>query len=184
MRVPAFVLGAAMLLVASTGCSSENEAVEASTTAPGVTSSVTSVPDEPPTEFDRSLPEGAEPQVLGPLGETEAEFTTDDGVVQVGAAEVPASVDPSFPLPADLLVQIASSTGSDAGFSGVSAQSFADLVDFYESALPAAGYIADRSQFVDGVVAVLDFDGPDGSGQVAISGAPGGGQSILVTFTG
>ena len=81
MRVPAFVLGAAMLLVASTGCSSENEAVEASTTAPGVTSSVTSVPDEPPTEFDRSLPEGAEPQVLGPLGETEAEFTTDDGVV-------------------------------------------------------------------------------------------------------
>ena len=122
--------------------------------------------------------------MLGPLGETEAEFATEDGVVQVGAAEVPAAVAPSFPLPDDLVVQIASSTGSNSGFSGVSERSFDDLVEFYGSALPAAGYVADRSQFVDGVVAVIDFDGPDGTGQVAISSAPGGGQSVLVTFTG
>ena len=60
--------------------------------------------------------------------------------------------------------------------------SFADLVEFYEAELPGGGYSSERSQFVDGVVAVIDFTGPEGTGQVAISSAPGGGRSVLVTF--
>lgn len=130
----------------------------------------------------RILPEGDEPEVLGPLGETEAEFQTEDGLVQIGSAEVPDAVADSFPIPDGLEIQVSSQAGEEAGFSGVTDMTFDDLVAFYESELPAAGYELDRSQSVDGVVAVFDFDGPDGSGQLAISSAPGGGNSVLVTF--
>ena len=145
----------------------------------------TSTLDEPPTseDFDRSLPEGDEPEVLGPLGDTQVDVETDDGGVQIGEASVPDTVDDSFPLPADLAVQIASEAGAVSGFSGVSQLSFGELVDFYETELPAADYRSTRSRFVDDVVAVFDFEGSAGTGQVAISSAPGGGHSVLVTFT-
>ena len=130
----------------------------------------------------QSLPEGAAPEVLGPIGQTELEFETEDGVVQIGVAEVPAEVSSTFPVPTDLVVQISSTSGSEAGFSGVSELSFDELVDFFNTELPLAGYTISEDQLVAGVVAVYDFDGPDGNGQIAISSAPSGGRSVLVTF--
>jgi hypothetical protein len=173
------------------GCSSDGESSPTSTEPsnslpPRATQpSVATTDAGPPTasDFDRTLPTGDEPEGLGPIGATEAEFETDDGLVQIGAAEVPELVAASFPLPDDLEVQISSQVGAAAGFSGVSELSFVDLVEFYEVEFPAAGYEAQRSQFVDGVVAVIEFAGPDGSGEVAISSAPGGGRSVLVTFS-
>ena len=50
---------------------------------------------EPPVTLDargedeRISPDGDEPDVLGPLGETEAEFETEDGVVQIGSPTCP-----------------------------------------------------------------------------------------------
>lgn len=163
---------AALGLLAAGGCSSDGDQTD-ETTEPA-----RSLPEGE----DRVLPQGDEPDVLGPLGETEAEFETDDGLVQVGSADVP-DVASGFPLPDDIDVQLASAAGEQAGFSGVTQLAFADLVDFYDTELLAAGYESTRSQFVDDVVAVFDFDGPDGGGQVAISSAPGGGRSVLVTFS-
>lgn len=135
-----------------------------------------------PEGEDRIFPEGDEPTVLGPLGATDAEFETDDGLIQIGSADVPDAVADSFPIPDDVDVQLASQTGTQAGFNGVTDLTFVELVSFYENELPAAGYEVERSSFVDGVVAVFDFEGADGSGQLAISSAPGGGHSLLVTF--
>lgn len=134
-------------------------------------------------EMEIVVPEGDEAEVLGPLGETELEVETDDGLVQIGVAEVPDNVAPSFPIPDDLVVQIASASGSNAGFSGVSELSFDELREFYEEQLTAAGYEWTQEQLVDGVVVVYSFDGSDGAGDVAISSAPSGGRSVLVTFT-
>ncbi len=131
---------------------------------------------------DRVLPVGDEPDVLGPLGETDVEFDTEDGSVQIGEAEVPEAVDDDFPIPDGLDIQLASSSGDDAGFSGVTDSTFDELLDYFETELPVAGYDVARSQFVDGTVAVIDFSGPSGTGQLAISSAPGGGRSVLVTF--
>ena len=136
----------------------------------------------PPGE-DRPIPEGDEPEVLGPLGDTEIELDTDDGVVQIGAGDIPDLVPAAFPVPDDLVVQLASQAGDDAGFSGVSEVEFEDLVDFYAVELAAAGYETEQTQFVDGVVAVFEFVGPDGSGSVAVTVAPGGGRNVLVTFS-
>ena len=135
------------------------------------------------TDFGRTLPEGDEPEVLGPLGETDVVVETEDGSVQIGSAAVPESIDGQFPLPADFEAQIASQQGDVSGLSGVSSLSFEDLVDFYAVELPASGYAVEAGQFVEGVVAVYDFTGAQGAGQLAISSAPGGGHSVLVTFT-
>ena len=169
------------------GCTSGSDDDTTEPSAPPSTAVVvqSTEPEGPPTsdDFDRSLPEGDDPEVLGPLGETQIDVETEDGGVQIGSASVPDAVDDAFPLPDDLVVQIASESGAVSGFSGVSQLSFAELVEFYEIALPAAGYESTRSRFVDDVVAVFDFEGPAGDGQVAVSSAPGGGRSVLVTFT-
>jgi hypothetical protein len=183
------LLAIVVTVIVTAGCSSDGES---STTSTPV-SSASTTPTEPSvetsgngpptaTDFDRSLPSGDEPEVLGPLGSTNVEFDTDDGRVQIGAADLPAGVAPSFPVPDDLVIQIASENGGESGFSGVSQRSFGALVELYEDGLPAAGYETERSRFVEGVVAVIDFAGPDGSGQVAISSAPAGGSGVLVTF--
>ncbi len=134
-------------------------------------------------DMEIAVPDGDEAEVLGPLGETELEVETDDGRVQIGVAEVPDNVAPSFPIPDDLVVQISSESGTNAGFSGVSELSFEELLEFYEREFSAAGYDWTQEQIVDGVVAVYSFDGPDGVGDLAISSAPSGGRSVLVTFT-
>ena len=173
--MPAGRLATALVVVVLfgvVGCSSDGGE------SAGTTEPVRSLP----AGEDRVLPQGDEPEVLGPLGDTEAEFETEDGLVQVGSADVP-DVASDFPLPGDIDVQLASSTGEQAGFSGVTQLGFAELVEFYDVELPAAGYDSTRSRFVEGVVAVYDFDGPDGAGQVAVSSAPGGGNSVLVTFS-
>jgi hypothetical protein len=95
---------------------------------------------------------------------------------------VPDIVPDEFPVPDDFVVQLATDVGDQAGFSGTSQLGFDDLVDLYRTGLAAAGYAVTEEQFVADTVAVLGFDGPDGRGQVAISGAPGGGRSVLVTF--
>lgn len=153
------------------GCTSSDDPATESTTARSM-----------PEGEERIFPDGDEPEVLGPLGETDAEFETEDGLVQIGSAEVPDVVADSFPIPDGLRVQLSSQVGGEAGFSGVTDMTFEDLVAFYEAELPVAGYELERSQFVDGAVAVFAFEGPDGSGQLAISSAPGGGNSVLVTF--
>ena len=189
----ALVVGA--VLIALVGCTASDDAAD--TSAPAGSDDAGSIPvdsipvdsipvDSIPVDSildGRVVPEGDEPLVLGPLGETEAEFETEDGGVQIGAAEVPEAVAASFPVPDDLDVQIASQAGEAAGFSGVTDLGFDELAAFYDTELPAAGYESTQSQFVDGVIAVYDFEGPDGSGQVAISSAPGGGHSVLVTFS-
>jgi hypothetical protein len=191
-RSPAFI--ALLLVVVASACTSSGDDSAPDSTADVAPSSVpagtvettprtTELEEQPTsTDFDRALPEGEEPEVLGPLGETEVEIETENGVIQIGVAEVPASVASTFPLPEDLTVQIASEDGDASGFSGVSQLLFDELIDFYEVSLAEAGYEVERSQFVADVVAVFDFTGPDGSGQVAISSAPGGGRSVLVTF--
>lgn len=150
----------------------------------------TATPQTTPQTTDRSMPEGEErilpvgdePTVLGPLGDTDAQFETEDGLVQVGDADVPDAIARSFPIPDGLDVQLSSSAGPQSGLSGVIDMSFDELVKFYETTLAPAGFDHERSQFVEGVVAVFDFEGPDGSGQLAIASAPGGGHSVLVTF--
>jgi hypothetical protein len=180
----------AVIVTVAPGCSSDGESSATSTEPSRASATPTEPPptetlgDGPPTatDFDRSLPSGDEPEVLGPIGSTNVEFETDEGRVQIGAADVPVGVASSFPVPDDLVVQIASEQDGESGFSGVSQRSFDELVELYEVGLPAAGYEAERSRFVDGVVAVIEFAGADGSGQVAISSAPGGGSGVLVTF--
>lgn len=153
----------------------------ACTSGADVSNEQTSVRSMPAGE-DRILPEGDDPEVFGPLGETEAEFETEDGRVQIGSGDVPDAVADSFPIPDGLVVQLSSQEGTQAGFSGVTDTAFDELVAFFESELPAAGYDLEPSRFVDGVVAVYDFESPDGSGQLAISSAPGGSHSVVVTF--
>jgi hypothetical protein len=182
-------------LLAAWGCSSSpgDSGPGAVSTTPNPTSEATTSPvasspvadDSNPVESvldEQELPDGGEPQVLGPLSQADAEFETEGGGVSLGDAEVPDAVSASFPVPDGLDVQLASQVGEAAGFSGVTDLGFDALVAFYDTELPAAGYESTRSQFVDAVIAVYDFDGPDGSGQVAISSAPGGGHSVLVTY--
>lgn len=180
----------AVVVLALGACSSDDDGGTRATTVESVPSELSTNPSPTtvaavPSSNDlrRTLPEGDEPEVLGPLGQADVAIEADDGSVQIGSATVPAAVDGGFPLPDDLEVQIASQDGDVAGFSGVSALTFEELVDFYATELPAAGYEVEPGQFVDGVVAVYDFTGVGGTGQLAISSAPGGGRSVLVTFT-
>lgn len=186
------VAGVAIALVA-VGCTGGDASETGSEQAP-VTVEAETVPttdvsgddeagqgaDEP---TDRTLPEGGDPDTLGPLGETEVELTTDEGNVQIGSADVPDQVPESFPIPDDLVVRLASETDEAAGFSGSTALDFDAVVVFYEEGLEAAGYEVEQRQFIDGTVAVFAFSGPEGRGDVAISSTPGGpGQDVLVTF--
>ena len=87
----------------------------------------------------------------------------------------------AFPLPDDFVVELSTQTDAEAGFSGRSELDFDDLVDFFSLELADRGF--DTEQRVSSErVAVFDFSGSEGEGSVAISSAPGGGQSILVTF--
>lgn len=176
VRLVTLLVPALLVVGVLAGCTSGADTA-AETTTPQ------SMPDgEDGVEPEADEPEADEPEVFGPLGETEAEFETEDGRVQIGSADVPDAVADSFPLPDSLVVQLSSQEGTQAGFSGVTDMTFDQLVDFFESELPQAGYELEQVSVVEGVVAVYDFGGPDGTGQLAISSAPGGGHSVLVTF--
>jgi hypothetical protein len=136
------------------------------------------------------VPGGVSPPVdgggvaLGPLGETDVDVETDAGTVQIGTADVPAGVDPEFPLPDDLDVQLASETPTDLGFSGVTSIGIDALVDFYANELPLAGYTVTGTQLIEGVLGVFTFEGRGQFGQVAISETPGASTTTLLVTLG
>lgn len=193
-RGPWSVVVSGVLIVAVVGCDSSDDLDDASVEGSAPTTTVIVDPTETPatttnprelavTEDGLALPEGEEPEVIGPLGDSTAQFETGDGSVEIGAGTVPEMVPPEFPLPVDFVVELATQTGTDAGFSGRSEQPFDDLVDFFSVGLVERGFDAEQ-RVGTATVAVFDFSGPEGEGSVAISSAPGGGQSILVTFEG
>lgn len=142
----------------------------------------TPVPVEP-SELNRPIPEeGNTTETFGPLGETEAEFETEEGDVQIGSGDVPEGAS-EFPVPDDLEVQLASETETDLGFSGVTATDFSELVTFYEEGIPAAGFEILSSEITEDVFAVFTFESDTQVGQVAISQAPGfDGWTVLVNL--
>ena len=129
-------------------------------------------------------PPGSGGRSTGPLGAIDLEIDTGAGTVRIGDAEVPASLDPGFPLPDDLDVQLSSETATDLGFSGTTARTIAELTDFYATALTQAGYEITERQVVPGVLAVYSFGGRDVAGQVAISETPGATSSTILVTVG
>ena len=182
-----------VLVVLASGCDTGDDPEALSEADSATTTTIVDRPETPPgttdpralatTEDGLALPEGDDPEVIGPLGQATAEFATEEGSVEIGEGTVPDMVPRAFPLPDDFVVELATQTGGEAGFSGRSEQSFDDLVDFFAAGLIERGFGAEQRVATD-TVAVFDFSGPEGEGSVAISSAPGGGQSILVTFEG
>lgn len=138
----------------------------------------------PPTSLaDRSIPSDASPEELGPLGSTKVEIESDAGTVQIGSGNVPDVVPDTFPIPDDLVIQLSSGVGDDAGFSGVTQLGFDEAVDFYRTGLTDAGFSVTDEQVNAGIAVVVGFEGAAGHGQVVVANAPGGrGRSVLVTF--
>lgn len=134
---------------------------------------------EPPVEA--TLPADGEPEVLGPIGSVDLDLSTDEGSVQIGDAEVPPLIPADFPLPDDLTVQVATEAGEQAGFSGVTDLELDELVDLYRTGLVAIGYEIIDEQ-VTGAFAVFRFASDGANGEIAVSSAPGGGRSLLVTY--
>ena len=119
----------------------------------------------------------------GALADADVVVETDEGTIQIGVADVPDGVSATFPIPADLDVQLSSATDTDFGFSGVSAGSVDELAAFYVEGLELAGYQITARQEIAGTLAVYTFERAEEFGQVAISSAPGGGgSSVLVTI--
>ena len=134
----------AVLAVASacsSGSSSEDESADDAAPEPTAVAAVPDAADEaspgidtdepnptpvPGTPFDLDRPpvdpEQGSAETFGALGETEAEFETDEGSVQIGSGDVPAGA-ADFPVPPDLEIELASETESDLGFSGLTALS-------------------------------------------------------------
>lgn len=188
------VVSSALVALVMAGCTSGNDDAGPQSTTPTSTtptvqadttsnaSTTVSPRAEATTEDGLPLPEGEEPEVLGPLGQSTVVIETEDGSLQIGAGTVPDVVSAEFPVPDDLVIELSSSAGGDAGFSGRSDSTLDELADFYATELPLRGFVVVDEQVVDGTVVVYEFDGPSGQGSVAISSAPGGGRSILVTF--
>ena len=143
------------------------------------------ISDEP-ADLDRPpQPADSAGEATGPIDDADLELESDEGTVQIGGdAEVPDNVSASFPIPDDFEVQIATAAGEDAGFSGVTSLSIAELVTFYTEGLDAAGYEITERQEIEDTLAVYSFERGDEGGQIAISDAPGGvGSSVLVTIS-
>lgn len=119
---------------------------------------------------------------LGPLGETELDIETDDGRVQIGTAELPALAS-AVPLPDGLELLLASETEADATYSGESSATSAELLGFYETALPDAGFDVTDVERASDSVAVLRFSGDGLDGEVVLSDAPSGGTTVIVAVT-
>jgi hypothetical protein len=148
--------------------------------------SATTVPvTDPGPDLDDfgSLPPEAAGEATGPLGSTELRVDTDAGTVQIGSGSVPERLGSEFPLPTDFVVQLVSETGADLGFSGTTDWTFEDLIELYTVGLPAAGYTIGTIDRRGTDFAVFEFTDGAGSGNVAISEAPGpAGHTVIVTF--
>ena len=189
LRVACCVLG----LVGVSACSGESDEatpptnVGAQATVADDQPSTTVIADpEPATDSATTLPPsqaGDDAKSLGPLEDNDLDIETDEGLLQIGNAEVPPGLPAAFPLPADLSIQLATETATDLGFSGTTPSAFDELAAFYATELPTAGYAITSTETVEGVFVSYVFDGADGTGQVAISRSPGGAtRTILVTF--
>lgn len=184
-------LAALALTVAIVGCTGGSDATENPSSTPAsevdtvpdasVASTVPDTTDGASTTVTSTVPEGGG-TATGALEDADVQIETDTGTIQIGVAEVPAGVSPTFPIPDDLDVQLSSATDTDFGFSGVSARSIAELAEFYDVELTAAGYVITTRQETPGLLAVYTFERNDEYGQVAISSAPGSGTSVLVTI--
>jgi hypothetical protein len=148
----------------------------------------TNAPTGPSTTVSSSgavstLPEGVGGEATGPLGSTELRVETDAGTVQIGSGSVPERLASGFPLPSDLVVQLSSETATDLGVSGTTELAFEELIELYETGLPAAGYTIVSVNRRGDEFAVFDFENDDGLGQVAISKSAGtGGFTVIVAF--
>lgn len=164
---------------AGTTVGTEAAAKPSGTEAPPVTQLSTEVLEE----LGSLAPPAAGGESTGPLGSTVIELDTGEGSVQIGGGVVPESL-AGLPVPDDLEVQLASETDAAAGFTGVSTKSVVDLAGFFRDSLSSAGYRITSDQSPSTNIVLLAFDGDGGSGDVALSGAPGGsGTTVIVTFT-
>lgn len=161
---------------------SPTSAAAPSVTTPATAPDDTSRLDEPETTVPTPPDDIA--VGLGPLGETKLRFETDDGSVQIGGGDVPAVIAPTFPVPDDLVVLLASEAGTDAGFNGTTTLGVDELVAMYLDELPAAGFEILSQEGEPGSFTLIDFTGPDGGGQVVISESPGGGSTTLLVAFG
>ena len=129
------------------------------------------------------VPPGVGGEATGPLGSNEIRVDTDAGTVQIGSGSVPDRLGPSFPLPADFVVELASETETDLGFSGTTDESLDDLIELFETGLPTVGYPIVSIDRRGSRFAVFEFANDVGLGQVAISQAPSGdGYTVIVAF--
>lgn len=187
-----------VLLTASLlGCTSDGRSSDQGSSDRGSSDSTSATSDvleqpatsvamtEPDPDFDdvAPVPPGAGGEATGPLGSIEIRVETDSGTVQIGSGSVPERLPPEFPLPSDFVVQLASETAVDLGFSGTTEWSFGDLIELYETGLPAAGYVVESIERRGSDFAVIEFSNDVGVGQVAISEAPGSADSAAVTHT-
>lgn len=141
------------------------------------------LPPEARDELGPTAAPEAGGESTGPLGRTRLDIETEEGSLQVGVGEVPASA-AGFPLPVDMVVELASETPDATGFSGTSQGSVDDLAEFYRTSLPEAGYSVVEEQTPTPTVVLIEFEGASDRGDIALSGAPGGeGTTVIVTLT-
>jgi hypothetical protein len=197
-----------VLLVSATACSSDDDATpnpersdaapvssesgsgpSPESTSPATTGGARTTDGNPPPGTATAAPPPADstddspdPSTFGELGGTDATITGDRGTLQLGDVDIPEELPGEFPLPGDLAIVLASEVDDSVGFTGETDLAFDDVVDFYRSGLPDAGYDVDETQFVADVVAVMAFGGPEGSGDVVVSAGPGGVTTVIVTF--
>lgn len=154
-----------------------------STTSTSTTSTTTAAPEPEPEagfDIDREFDAESEAESLGPIGTTETTLPTSEGEISVGGGDVPELGD-EFPLPEGFEVQLTTEIEGEIGFSGRVTGELADLVAFFDAALPAAGYEIVERQEVPDTFAVLSLEGAL-VGDVVIAQEPGveGGWTIAV----
>ncbi len=182
-RVIPIVIVIAALVV---GCTSgEDSSAPSSAASPSSTEAVGPTTTGPGSDENEvvTVPEGVGGEAIGPLGSTQLRVETDEGTVQIGSGSVPERLASGFPLPSDFVVQLASETSTDLGFSGTSDLAFDELVELYESGLPEAGYVIVSVDRSGSEFAVFEFRNDLGVGQVAISNASGtAAHTVIVAF--
>ncbi len=188
----------ALIVVAGAACTGNGDSAESSVssslptaTAPGDPTATTSVavqqPGELPPEALDELGATQAPETggesTGRLGETELDLDSEDGSIQIGSAELPVAA-AGFPVPGDIDLQLASETAAASGFSGTSQLSVDDLAEFYRTSLPDAGFTVIEERAPTPTVVLIEFEGASARGDIALSGAPGGGgTTVIVTLT-
>ena len=77
-----------------------------------------------------------------------------------------------MPLPDDFDVDLASETPTDLGFSGTTALTFDEVVEFYRAQLPDAGFGVSDGASAPGTFQILDVTDGERSGSVLIATSP------------